>query len=170
MEKLPFRNSSFDVVVALDVLEHGDDSRALKEVKRVLRPGGMVVISVPAYQWLWSKWDEVLGHKRRYRRSKLVEAVGKHGFNVLRATYYNLWSLPFAVVIRNIKTMWFKERGYESDFRFGGKWINRLALGCGYLECYLANMLNITWPMGLGIFVVARKSILLRQKSTSGLV
>ncbi|MFQ5849499.1 MAG: class I SAM-dependent methyltransferase [Candidatus Binatia bacterium] len=64
---LPFRTGSFDLVLALDVIEHvEDDLRALSECRRILKDGGLLIVTVPAFMALWSPWDEALGHKRRY--------------------------------------------------------------------------------------------------------
>ncbi|HEY8164379.1 MAG TPA: class I SAM-dependent methyltransferase, partial [Gemmatimonadaceae bacterium] len=69
---LPFESSHFDLVAMIEVLEHvDDDAGTLAETARVLVPGGLIVLTVPAYQWLWSVRDERLQHKRRYTRSRL---------------------------------------------------------------------------------------------------
>jgi SAM-dependent methyltransferase len=80
---LPFADDSFDVVTMLDVLEHlRDDCCALEEVHRVLRPGGALVMSVPAYQTLWSAHDEALHHFRRYEFQSLRRLLRQNGFSV----------------------------------------------------------------------------------------
>jgi len=87
---LPFADGSFDVVTLFDVLEHlRDDSRALSEVRRVLRPGGALVLSVPAYQRLWSAHDEALHHFRRYEYRGLQQ--------LMRAAGFAVWRLSFAM-------------------------------------------------------------------------
>lgn len=85
---LPFADGSFDVVGAFDVLEHSEPEQlALAELRRVLAPGGRLLMSVPAYQWAWSGHDVANGHHRRYTRSRAVATVEAAGFEVLRATY-----------------------------------------------------------------------------------
>ena len=85
---LPFRDDGFDVLTMLDVLEHlSDDRRALREVRRVLRPGGALVFSVPAYQHLWSAHDEALHHFRRYEFHSLGRLLQESGFQVYRLSF-----------------------------------------------------------------------------------
>ncbi|WP_392545030.1 class I SAM-dependent methyltransferase [Oryzobacter telluris] len=85
---LPFADEAFDVVSAFDVIEHCDpEDVALAEVRRVLRPGGRFLMSVPAYTWAWSDFDVANGHHRRYTRGRAVDAVERAGFRVERATY-----------------------------------------------------------------------------------
>lgn len=90
-EQLPYEDESFDLVTALDVVEHlDDDLAALREMRRVLRPGGRVLLFVPAFMFLWSVQDEVSNHRRRYRLPQLAGVVRAAGFSVDRATYANL--------------------------------------------------------------------------------
>ncbi len=85
---LPFRDRTFEVVGAFDVVEHCEpEDRALAELRRVLVPGGRLLLSVPAYQWAWTDHDVRAGHHRRYTRPRLLEAVGRAGFTVERCTY-----------------------------------------------------------------------------------
>ena len=92
---LPFRDGSFAVVAALDVVEHCEpEARALSELLRVLRPGGRLLLSVPAYQWAWTQFDVDAGHHRRYTRKRLVRAVEAAGATVERATYIFAGTLP----------------------------------------------------------------------------
>jgi SAM-dependent methyltransferase len=90
-ERLPFPDSSFDIVTALDVIEHLDDDTAgLSEMGRILRPGGRALLFVPAFMFLWGVQDDVSHHRRRYTLSGLKQAVRKSGLVVERATYANI--------------------------------------------------------------------------------
>lgn len=93
---LPFADATYDVVGAFDVVEHcKPEDRALAEMARVLKPGGVLLISVPAYTWAWSDFDEANGHHRRYTRPRAVRAVEKAGLEVERATYAFASVFPF---------------------------------------------------------------------------
>jgi SAM-dependent methyltransferase len=95
-EQLPFRSESLDVVAAFDVLEHCHrPGLALAEMVRVLRPGGLLALSVPAYRWAWTDHDVHNGHVTRYTRRRLVDAVEQSGAQVVRATYMFMGTFPF---------------------------------------------------------------------------
>jgi SAM-dependent methyltransferase len=90
-ERLPYEDGSFDLVTALDVVEHLDDDMAgLREMHRVLKPGGRAMLFVPAFMFLWGVQDDISHHRRRYTLAGLRRTVREAGFEVERATYANL--------------------------------------------------------------------------------
>jgi SAM-dependent methyltransferase len=98
---LPFPAETFDVVAAFDVVEHCEpEAAAMAELARVLTPGGRLLLTVPAYQWAWSSHDDFNGHVRRYTKRRLVEAVGRAGLDVDRASYAFAATFPFFAVER----------------------------------------------------------------------
>lgn len=85
----------FDVITLLDVLEHlDDDLGSLRELFSLLRPGGLLLLTVPAYQWMWSEHDVVLHHRRRYTLGRLTAVVRNSDFEILRSSYYTSLLLP----------------------------------------------------------------------------
>ncbi len=98
---LPFRDGAFDLALSLDVFEHvADDGAAMAEVRRILRPGGRLIATVPALRWLWSEHDEALHHHRRYHLAELRQRLLDAGFTIRRLSYYNTLLLPPIALIR----------------------------------------------------------------------
>jgi SAM-dependent methyltransferase len=98
---MPFDNGSFELSVSLDVIEHlSDDVGALSELRRVTAPGGALLVTVPAYQWLWSGHDEINHHHRRYNRGTLLAAAERAGWRCERTTHFNSLLLPVAIMLR----------------------------------------------------------------------
>ena len=101
VEDLPFADGTFDLVTCLDVVEHTPDDRAtLRELLRVTRPGGLLLVTVPAYQALWSWHDEVNRHFRRYDSSSLRAAAHGAGWSLVRDTHFNSLLLAPAAAVR----------------------------------------------------------------------
>ncbi len=99
--EMPFAEGSFDLAVSLDVIEHlEDDLAALRELRRTVAPGGALLVTVPAYQWLWSGHDEINHHHRRYTRRALQRVGEQAGWKQVRTTYFNSLLLPMAIVLR----------------------------------------------------------------------
>jgi SAM-dependent methyltransferase len=99
--EMPFADDSFELAVSLDVIEHlEDDHGALRELRRVVAPGGALLLTVPAYQWLWSGHDEINHHHRRYTRRSLQQAAESCGWRQTRTTYFNSLLLPVAILLR----------------------------------------------------------------------
>lgn len=100
-QELPFGDGEFQIVSAFDVIEHvADDGAAFAEAHRVAAPGASMVVTVPAYQWLWSQHDETHGHRRRYTRPALVTVAEKAGWRRRFATYFNSLLLPPIALVR----------------------------------------------------------------------
>lgn len=97
----PLRSGSIDAVLALDVLEHlDDDAAALAEVGRLVRPGGLLVVTVPALPSLWGAQDEINHHRRRYTRRSLRDAFARARLPNPRVTYFNTILLPIVAAVR----------------------------------------------------------------------
>jgi SAM-dependent methyltransferase len=101
VEEMPFPDDTFDVVTCLDVIEHTpDDGATFAELRRVTRPGGLLIATVPAYQGLWSWHDEVNLHFRRYDSSSLRAAARSAGLEVVGDTHFNGLLLAPAAAVR----------------------------------------------------------------------
>jgi SAM-dependent methyltransferase len=99
--QMPFAEDAFDFAVCLDVIEHlPDDRAALGELRRVLAPGAPLLVTVPAYQWLWSGHDVINHHCRRYSRATLEAAARDAGWECAYATHFNALLLPVAIALR----------------------------------------------------------------------
>ena len=99
-EELPYEDGTFDLVTAFDVVEHMDNDLAgLREMRRVLRPGGRVLLFVPTFMFLWGLQDDVSNHRRRYRLPELRRVLEQAGFEIERTTYANItFFLPILLV------------------------------------------------------------------------
>jgi SAM-dependent methyltransferase len=116
--RLPFEEGTFQLVTALDVLEHLDDDLAmLREMRRVLEPGGVALVSVPAYRLLWGPQDEISAHKRRYRARELRERLIGAGFEVQRLSYFNTLLFPPIAAIRVLRRPFRRSAELRSDFQ-----------------------------------------------------
>lgn len=101
---MPFEEGSFDLTVSLDVIEHlEDDIGALRELRRVTKPGGALLVTVPAYQWLWSGHDEINHHHRRYNRRTLLAAAESAGWHEQCSAHFNSLLLPIAIALRALE-------------------------------------------------------------------
>jgi SAM-dependent methyltransferase len=158
--RLPFAPASFDAVLALDVLEHFDDEAALlASLRALLRPGGWLLVSVPAFAFLWSPHDEVLHHVRRYTAGRLRRVLLDAGFTLERVTYTNVVAFPPALIVRGLlPRIGLRRPVGETDFRVHASWVNRLLTGAYRLEAALLRRVP-GLPVGLSVAAVARRPV-----------
>ena len=98
---IPAYATKFDLICMFDVLEHIEkDVETMSAIKRLLSPGGCVVITVPAFQWLYGTHDEFLHHKRRYSADQIRKVAASSGFAIRRISYFNTLLFPLAVLAR----------------------------------------------------------------------
>jgi len=150
----------FDVVTMLDVLEHiEDDAASLRAARKLLKPGGLLLLTVPALRWLWSDHDIVLHHHRRYSRGQLVAKLDAAGFNVERVSYYTGLLLPELVAERaagRLKSHLTGRRKTEYDVKPPPGPLNRLFGAVMSLE---RGMLGFSdFRLGSSLIAVARRS------------
>ena len=155
VEKLPFDDQTFHVVTALDVLEHTDDDlHALREIQRVCHKDGLLLVTVPAYGFLWSEHDEALKHRRRYAAHELRNKLTITGFEVVRTSYF-ITSLFFPVLLIRIWQGIFKHATHpKTSLYVPPSWINASLIGLLGLERKLFRWINL--PFGVSIVALAR--------------
>lgn len=155
-QKTNFESRSFDVITLLDILEHTDDNKTLKEMCRIIKKNGLLIATVPAFTWLWSEWDKVLHHKRRYNKKKLERVLKKNNFQVIRITYlYSFLVIPI-YLIRKIKRKLFYKQDYPSDFRLNQPILNWAMSILSTLEFKITE--KITIPFGTTVLVIAKQN------------
>jgi 2-polyprenyl-3-methyl-5-hydroxy-6-metoxy-1,4-benzoquinol methylase len=153
-DQIPFREEYFDLITLLDVIEHVDqDVDSLKAIRNCLVSGGKAVITVPAYMFLWSPFDEVNEHKRRYTLTELKTKLVQAGFTVEEITYYNTLLFPIVYIVRKLNNA-FKRSG-ESDIDMPSKPMNFVLEKIFGIEVFLLKYLNL--PFGVSILAVVNK-------------
>lgn len=157
VEHLPFANDSVDLVTAMDVLEHTDgDLEALREVGRILKPAGRLLITVPAYGFLWSEHDEALHHRRRYVASELRNKLAVTGFEVERITYF-ITLLFFPVLLLRTWNSIFRQSVHpRSSHIIFPEWVNSLLIRVLDVERFFLRWMN--YPFGVSIVCLARRA------------
>lgn len=152
----PLKPSSFQTVLVLDVLEHfQDDVAFLTEVRRVLSPGGIGLINVPAYQFIFSTWDKALGHFRRYSKSSLIRVIKAAGLQIRTISYWNMLSLIPAIIIRG-RDRFRQSTTLKAEFPWIPSYVNEGLKQWGRLE--LSAISTMSLPFGLSLFAVVELS------------
>lgn len=158
-EALPFQDESLDLVTLFDVLEHADeDGPALDEVARILRPGGTLLLSVPAHPWLFSRNDEVAGHRRRYSRRGLVELVHGSELRLVRCTFAN--TLLFPAIASAVLALKAVEPLVPSSEHTNLSWrlprvLDELCYQAFRAELHLSRRIDL--PVGHSLVAIARR-------------
>lgn len=160
LEKLPepLAAKRYDVITLFDVLEHiEDDDAALDRLHTLLKPGGKLVLSVPAYMFLWGRQDVVNHHFRRYTGKELSGKLRAHGFKLVRRTYFNSLLFPPIALVRLLKRGSIeREAGAkQSDFDYQAGPVSALLFRLFRFEAFLLKFLS--FPFGVSWFCVAEK-------------
>ncbi len=152
-ERLPFEDNSFDLVTAFDLLEHLDDKKALTEFYRIIKPNGYLILTVPAFNFMWSMHDEAVHHKRRYSKNELQSVIISNNFVVSKISYWNFFLFLPVVLVRLIKKI-MKNNQVKTDTTELPAFINRLLIFVLGVESSLIRYLNL--PVGVSLVCVAQ--------------
>jgi SAM-dependent methyltransferase len=163
---MPFDPNSFDVITALDVIEHNQDDLAiLRDSYRLLKPGGYIVITVPAFMWLWSYNDELNAHARRYTAAELRQKLSQSGFKVRRITYNNFFIFPLAAGLLLLRRLsgakpelashYLDEDEYQVEMEPASPPVNAVLTLVGQIEASLIRYVNL--PVGTSLIAVGQK-------------
>ncbi len=164
-DSLPFDDGTFGLVALLDTVEHvANEQGVFAECYRVLQPGGFLIVTVPAFMWLWSQNDELNAHQRRYTAPELKQKLAAHGFYIERCSYNNFFVFPLAasrIVLRRghaepkLASPHFDEEAYQVEMEQASPLVNRLLGQIGALEASI--MRSVSLPVGTSIICLARR-------------
>lgn len=165
-EAIPLADSSVDLLTAFDVLEHlDDDLAALDEFHRVLRPDGLLLVTVPAYRFLWSEHDEALMHRRRYIASELHAKLTRTGFQVIKRSYAVFFTFFPIVGYRLFRGLIPKNPlAPKASHIMLPPFLNRFLILLLRLEALMLGKMNLPW--GTSIVALAQKTPIKRMRST----
>jgi SAM-dependent methyltransferase len=154
---LPFNDKIYDAVGAFDVLEHIEDHlRALREWKRVLKDDGAIIITVPAYQWLWSEHDVSLHHRRRYTVKSLMAVAAEAGLKPEKKSYAISFSLPLVVGFRVTSRVLGQKSDSETSYVSVPRAINKFFIALLKIEAKLHSKVSL--PAGTSVITILRKN------------
>ncbi len=163
---LPFADRSFDLVTSFDVLVQipgeGADERAMREMFRVLKPGGVAFVRCAAYEWMKSGHDQALGTQRRYTLEELHGKLRRAGFEVLRETYANCLLFPVAAMRRLVlKRLGLADSGSDvKPLPRQLEWLNQVLTGVLRWEAGKLKKPNAQLPFGLSAICIGQKPVL----------
>jgi len=155
-EALPFAEGTFGLCTFFDVLEHIEDEDSfLKELRRVLQPGGRIFLSVPAYRFLWSDHDVSLHHFRRYERQGLVDVLTRNGFEIVRVTYAMATIFPLVAGFRLLSKLRPRKGDAKTSYVETPDLPNRILTRL--LSSEGAWLKRADLPFGTSLFALARR-------------
>ena len=163
---MPFDDAMFDIVALLDTVEHIPDEKAVfDECFRVTKPGGWMIVTVPAFMWLWSHNDVINLHQRRYTAAELKQKLEAAGWEVPYCGYNNFFVFPLGagvILLRrwlgkepDMASPHFDEDAYQVEMEPAPPWLNALLENVGKVEVALLKRMRL--PIGTSVIAMARK-------------
>jgi len=153
-DQIPYGENYFDLIVALDVIEHIEkDVDSLRAIRSRIVENGKAIITVPAYMFLWSAFDELNEHKRRYTLSELNAKLIQAGFKVEKISYFNTILFPVVFIIRMLNNL--LGRDGASDIDMPSQPVNYILKKIFGIEKYLLKFINL--PFGVSILAIVKK-------------
>jgi SAM-dependent methyltransferase len=155
---LPYDKEQFDIVIAIDVLEHiDDDAKAIEEMRRVCRPGGKLIATVPAFHFLWSRRDVQCHHMRRYTLDEFRSGLQRGGFRIIKSTYINMpLFFPLLMMVKAGQLSSKRAPSLRMDYALVPPPINKLLSNVVDYEAQLLR--HISLPIGSSIACVGSKT------------
>ena len=152
--EIPFPERQFDLIVLLDVLEHlKEDTASLKTLSTKLKPSGWLLITVPAFSWMWTRQDDLLHHQRRYVQRNLHQVVNSAGYNVRFVNYFNFFLFPLIAGIRLLLGLFNKG---VNETTMPPKLLNQMLIFLFAFERHLIDRLSL--PFGVSLLLLAQRN------------
>lgn len=153
---LPYKEKSFDLVSAIDVIEHiKQDWLAFKEIYRIISNKGILITIIPAFQFLWSERDIRLAHFKRYKIKEIKKLAENAGFKVLKCSYINLFYFPLLAGIVTLKRVFYKIAPIKTDVATVPDVINWILEKLLNIESFVLKSIN--FPFGCSTILIAQK-------------
>lgn len=155
---LPFKNGSFDVVSIFDVLYHKgikDDLKALKEIFRIIKPGGILILTDSADMKLWSRHDIAAHARERYTTLKLSRRIKSAGFKIIKISYFNTLLYPIVFIVRRLDNLLNKKKPVTTNIKKTNPFLNFILYNFFVFENQLLKISNL--PFGVSILLIAKK-------------